>query len=674
MAFFRHILLATLCFAGICEAQDPDSLKYRELELVEVVSRSAKRTLDLPFSVSSLKLDHQFLGFLSLPEQLHLSPGVLVQKTTHHGGSPFLRGLTGNQSLSVMDGIRLNNSIYRYGPNQYLNTIDLFAVDRIDVLLGAGSVDYGSDAMGGVVSITSHQELFKANGGWGAQFLARGTSAGQEGSTRTKISYQSRKLAAHLGFTSRNFGDILAGGRYGRLDPSGFRAQSLDSKIRLRAKNGEWIGLIQSNQQFDIPDYVKYSLEGWMHRNTDLQGRELAYLRRIYEGNSPWKAKFTLGHQRHRDLRSQQRDSSKSFRTEQDRVSTWFVSLDGERAIHCLDAPFKWHVGTEVYSDLVQSSRFDSLRDGSISQMRALYPDNSRASQAAIFSSLAGQLSSKLDLHAGLRGTMNSVALDEASLGEVRDRTPSFIYEFGLNYKWSPLVRTYGLVSTGFRAPNIDDYGTLGIVDFRYEVPSYSLRPEHINRWELGFKSQGLIAWRGSVYVNYLTDLIDRIPRGDSLFDYPVYQKANVQNAAMRGFELAASRELRNWTAAAQCSYVFGQNRSKSEPMRRIPPFMCSGLVSYAGDFGTLRGVVRLNSAQKRLSSGDVSDNRIGPNGTPGFVVFDFGYSIDLKCFNMPINLSVQGQNLTNVLAKYHGSGVYILGRSAVITGTLNLN
>ena len=129
MAFFRHILLATLCFAGICEAQDPDSLKYRELELVEVVSRSAKRTLDLPFSVSSLKLDHQFLGFLSLPEQLHLSPGVLVQKTTHHGGSPFLRGLTGNQSLSVMDGIRLNNSIYRYGPNQYLNTIDLFAVD-----------------------------------------------------------------------------------------------------------------------------------------------------------------------------------------------------------------------------------------------------------------------------------------------------------------------------------------------------------------------------------------------------------------------------------------------------------------------------------------------------------------------------------------------------------------
>ena len=666
--------MAILSFAGICEAQDLDSLKYRELELVEVVSRSAQRIFDLPFSVSSLKLDHQFLGFLSLPEQLQLSPGVLVQKTTHHGGSPFLRGLTGNQSLSVIDGIRLNNSTFRYGPNQYLNTIDLFAVDKIDVLLGAGSVDYGSDAMGGVVSITSHQESYRANAGWGAQFLARGTSAGQEGSTRSKISYQSKKLAAHLGFTSRNFGDILAGGRFGMLNPSGFRAQSLDSKIRLRAKNGEWIGLIQSNQQFDIPDYVKYSLEGWMHRNTDLQGRELAYLRRIYEGNSPWNAKLTFGHQRHRELRSQQRDSTKSVRTEQDRVGTWFMSLDGARTVHCWDAPFKWHVGTEVYTDLVQSSRFDSLEDGSVSQIRALYPNNSRASQAAVYSSIAGQLSDELNLHAGFRGTINRVYLEEASLGAVRDRTPSFIYELGFNYKWSPILRTYGLVSTGFRAPNIDDYGTLGIVDFRYEVPSYGLRPEQINRWELGFKSQGLVAWRGSVYVNYLTDLIDRIPRGDSLFDYPVYQKANVQNAAMRGFELAGSREFRNWTATGQCSYVFGQNRSKSEPMRRIPPFMCSGLVSYSSDFGTLRGVVRMNSSQKRLSSGDVSDNRIGPNGTPGFIVLDLGYSIGLNWFKMPINLSIQGQNLANVLAKYHGSGVFIPGRCAVLTGTLNLN
>lgn len=74
--------------------------------------------------------------------------GVFVQKTTHGAGSPFVRGLTGNQTLLLIDDIRLNNSTFRYGPNQYLNTIDAFTLGRAEVLLGSGSVQYGSDALG----------------------------------------------------------------------------------------------------------------------------------------------------------------------------------------------------------------------------------------------------------------------------------------------------------------------------------------------------------------------------------------------------------------------------------------------------------------------------------------------------------------------------------------------
>lgn len=81
--------------------------------------------------------------------------GVLMQSMAAGQASPFIRGLTGRQVLLLVDGIRLNNSVYRRGPNQYFNTIDPGMVDHIEVLRGRGSVLWGSDAIGGAINSTS---------------------------------------------------------------------------------------------------------------------------------------------------------------------------------------------------------------------------------------------------------------------------------------------------------------------------------------------------------------------------------------------------------------------------------------------------------------------------------------------------------------------------------------
>jgi len=81
--------------------------------------------------------------------------GVLLQSTAAGQASPFIRGLTGQQVLILVDGIRLNNSIFRRGPNQYFNTIDPGMVDHIEVLRGQGSVLWGSDAIGGAINIVT---------------------------------------------------------------------------------------------------------------------------------------------------------------------------------------------------------------------------------------------------------------------------------------------------------------------------------------------------------------------------------------------------------------------------------------------------------------------------------------------------------------------------------------
>ena len=91
------------------------------------VTATRKNTANwsVPYSVSVVnKSQLAAFGFRSTPEALSGTAGVFVQKTNHGGGSPFIRGLTGNQTLLLMDGIRLNNATYRYGPNQYLNTIN----------------------------------------------------------------------------------------------------------------------------------------------------------------------------------------------------------------------------------------------------------------------------------------------------------------------------------------------------------------------------------------------------------------------------------------------------------------------------------------------------------------------------------------------------------------------
>eukprot|EP01035_Chromulina_nebulosa_P059332 gene59332-81216_t len=134
-----------------------DSSKVELLnEVVITANRSANQEFQTPNSIKVL--NKKYLSTYAprtTSEALMGVNGVFVQKTNHGGGSPFVRGLTGNQTLLLVDGIRLSNSTFRYVPNQYFNTIDPFSIEKIEVLKGGGSVQYGSDALGGTIQVES---------------------------------------------------------------------------------------------------------------------------------------------------------------------------------------------------------------------------------------------------------------------------------------------------------------------------------------------------------------------------------------------------------------------------------------------------------------------------------------------------------------------------------------
>jgi len=97
------------------------------------LGRAEARAFDVPRSITVIEsetLDQRLPR--TTPEALGDAPGVFVQKTNHGGGAPYLRGLVGNQVLVMVDGIRLNNATFRYGPNQYLETVDPANIDRLE--------------------------------------------------------------------------------------------------------------------------------------------------------------------------------------------------------------------------------------------------------------------------------------------------------------------------------------------------------------------------------------------------------------------------------------------------------------------------------------------------------------------------------------------------------------
>ncbi|MEX1364045.1 MAG: Plug domain-containing protein, partial [Nannocystaceae bacterium] len=153
----------------------------------------------------------------SAPDALRGEPGVYVQQTAHGQGSPYLRGLTGQQTVMFFDGVRVNNSTFRQGPNQYFFTIDARTIQRLEVVRGSASTRHGSDALGGaLLSTPVEPTMTVGRRPWTVhpRVITRFTTADGElgGRGQLDLSYRG-KLGILVGAGYRDIGQLRAGGR-----------------------------------------------------------------------------------------------------------------------------------------------------------------------------------------------------------------------------------------------------------------------------------------------------------------------------------------------------------------------------------------------------------------------------------------------------------------------------
>ena len=668
-AFFFISFTSTLAAQENYLPEVADTLTRQTIpEVVVTANRHGSLQLKTPEAIGALgSVTIQKFQLRSAPEALLLSSGVFVQKTNHGGGSPFLRGLTGNQTLQLVDGIRLSNAVVRYGPNQYFNTIDLFSIDKVEVLRGGGSVQYGSDAIGGTIQTFSHEAETSEQTKWGSSVLTRFMTQGMEQTANGRVNYSGRKVAFTAGATWRNFGDLVGGDTTGTQTPTGYKELDFDLKGKiLLTETASLTMAYQRVSQRGVPVFHKVALENYAVNEMDPQLRNLAYLRlnKEHQAGILKSSAYTASFQHNEEGRNMQKNGSSTLRVENDKVRTLAFSAE---AFTSNDKAWSASHGVEIYNDLVNSSRTDKdVNSGTVVSKRGLYPDGATMTSMALFSLHTLDLQSWV-VTAGARFNTYVNKVEDVSLGTTTLTPSALVGNLGLLRKLGETSNLFASLSSGFRAPNIDDLGTLGIVDFRYETPNFDLKPEHSLQYQIGYKLQNR-QLKGEIYLyrNELRDLIVRqkVP-GDTIEGYPVYRKENVERAFVQGAETAWSYAFNKlWKVSGSMTYTYGQNLTKEEPMRRIPPLFGRLALDCQMEKLWLNLEWQAAGKQSRLAAGDRDDNRIPKGGTPGWNIVNINTRYAMRLFTFDLSL----QNLFNQDYRYHGSGVNGYGRSAILS------
>jgi outer membrane receptor protein involved in Fe transport len=647
-------------FVSFGQNNHPDTLA----NVVVSASRQQISNLKTPYSVSVFtQKDIEKLASRATPDMLSNIPGVFIQKTNLGGGSAFVRGLTGNQTLLIIDGIRFNNSTFRYGPNQYLNTIDPSIISKVELLKGSGSVQYGSDALTGVVNFFTLQPEFTAQKTFGGQLSARIASQGMELSELLKMTYSSENTGIVFVGANKQFGDVVRGGGLGLQRPTGYNEWDYFGKIRQQLSKA-WVleGLIQTTQQSQVPVFHKIQLENFKINEMDLQKYQRGYLKAIGQYENPIfkKIEFSVSQQTSIEQRKLQKNASTTLRAERDEIATMGILADVQSQF---SSTWSAHSGIDYFNDRINSKREDiNLTNNSIKALRGLYPNDAGYQYQSIYSI------HHLDLDAwqvetGLRFHQNLASLPDTTLGLTQVKSSALVYSLGVARAIAQGISLYANTSSGFRAPNMDDLGSLGIVDFRYELPAFDLKPEYSQNYELGIKiSKAKFFQELTLFQTELENLITRIKTSKVIQSYPVYEKRNVDKAFLRGGEWSGRYELSNSISAkANISYVYGQSVTLNEPMRRIPPLHGGFSLSYARKNLFVNSELLFAAAQDRLSAGDKADNRMNPLGTPGWAIINLQANY---LFNSHFSISLQAQNIGDVDYRMHGSGINGVGRS----------
>jgi len=678
-------------------ATNSNSATSRHLtDIVVTASRVARDIQSEPGTVYRLGANEESMHAINrtTPDVLDGIPSVMVQKTSYGQGSPYLRGLTGYRTLCMVNGIRLNNSVFRDGPNQYWNTVDPLSIADYELVMGPGSVLYGSDAIGGVLNaLPLEPPAWTGASSWERRMYYRTSTA--EGSNLGRIQLGGR-VSEHLGiivgYSLKKFGDLEGGRDVGIQKHTGYDEQDFDAMLKYYIDEDSSFSLgHQTVRQDDAwrTHRTIYGIEwnGLAHGDDKIhsynQARDLTYATYRTDNLSGLVDGITV-------TLSRQAQVEDLYRVKKDDkierqgfdVQTWggTIQLESESPVG------NWTYGLDYYHDIVGSYAGKFKADGSLDKVEIQGPvaDDASYDIAGLFvQDTISCLNGRLDVIPGLRYTVTA-----ADAGKVKN--PLTGDQISISDDWNSLVGSlrvlvpleaerhhvvFAGIAQGFRAPNLSDLTRLDTArSNEMETPSPDLDPERYVTGEVGIKSRvDRIVLQFSYYYTAIDGMIVRTPTGNTIDESSEVTKKNSGNGYIQGLEFSTTCRLTTqWSTWISASVMDGKvdaypasttGMERDYISRLMPP---TGEIGLRWESASTRYWCELvgNAAARadKLSPEDTRDTqRIPTGGTPGYAVCHIRAGARLS---RTFTTSAAVENVFDQDYRIHGSGVNEPGRN----------
>jgi hemoglobin/transferrin/lactoferrin receptor protein len=499
-------------------------------EFVVSANRWEQTKSEVPNKISTvLSPQIRFQNPQTAADLIAMSDEVFVQKSQLGGGSPMIRGFSTNRILIVVDGVRMNNAIYREGNIQNVISLDPAAIESAEIIFGPGAVIYGSDAIGGVMDFHTKKAQFSTSGKpyIKTDSFTRYSSADNEKTGHIDFSFGAKKAAFLTSISYSDFGNLRMGSNgnpgYSRLeyvirqnskdtivansDPrvqvfSGYNQINATNKLRFSLSDKIDIVLTSHYSALsDVPRYDRliqyksgklrygewyYGPQVWLMNNAQITVRGE---NKIYD-----ELRIITALQNYKESRHDRSLGNATVNEQFEKAGIFSLNIDLDKKI--MGDRQLIYYGAEIVNNNIKSvADLRNINTGIITPAGSRYPNgkNQYFSQS-FYAGYKNNLSGKLTINTGLR--YNYVSL----YSTIADNS---FYSFPFNtisISNGALTGAAGLVfrgrrnlqinfnaSTGFRAPNLDDAGKVfdsapGIV----VVPNPGLKPEYAYNADMG--------------------------------------------------------------------------------------------------------------------------------------------------------------------------------------------